>query len=78
MRRGMDENCRKSVIGETLDGRLLPTKQQSQILLNVNNAKIQTRENWSEHFSWIAEKLEEFDRSMRPRIKELNADDYIQ
>ena len=34
------------------------------------------REVWPEHFAWFHEKLEAFDRVFRPRVRNLNADDW--
>jgi len=64
-------------IGESLEWRPLPDNKESQIRILKFNVGLEEEKNWPEIFKWIVEHLETFNKSFRPRIKQLDAANYI-
>ncbi|MBI5820320.1 MAG: DUF4268 domain-containing protein [Verrucomicrobia bacterium] len=58
-------------IGHTLDWRELPEKETSRILLMRPNSSIKDSKTWPEQHKWLAETLERFNATFRPRIQSL-------
>lgn len=54
----------------------LPDIKASRIRCYNKGMNPMDQEAWLEHFEWFQEKLEAFDRVFRPRIRNLNADDW--
>lgn len=65
-------------IGEPLDWQKLPNKKMCRIALYRNNTDPIDEEDWEFQHAWLAEYLDRFDKVFRPRIKALNADDWVE
>ena len=64
-------------IGKTLEWRELPKRIQSDIMLVNTSFNPSAREQWPRQHAWLGETLETFHRCFAPRVKVLNADDYV-
>ena len=71
-----DKNVIEKELGFVVEWLELPDKKTSRIRCFNNGTKPMNREVWPEHFAWFHEKLEAFDRVFRPRVRNLNADDW--
>lgn len=65
-------------LGFDVEWREMPDKKTSRIRCYNNGMNPMDQDAWPEHFAWFQEKLEAFDSVFRPRIKNLNADDWDQ
>jgi hypothetical protein len=54
----------------------LPDRKSSRIVLNWNDIDPLDEEKWAEYHQWMKEKIEKIDAVFRPRIRELNADEW--
>jgi hypothetical protein len=60
-------------VGEGLDWRELPEKDESHIYLHRKNVDISNRANWTEYQNWFADALEVFMRIFGNRIETLGS-----
>ena len=67
----------ESALNASLDWSFQQGRKQNHINLYRLDSNIWDRTHWPELHSWLAEKLELFDDVFRPRIKALNATDYV-
>jgi len=67
----------ESEIGTELEWEGLPNRKESRIAIRRLDLDPTDRTDWPEQHEWIANQLEAFDTAFRPRIRELDADDYI-
>lgn len=67
----------ESELETTLDWAVHPSKVMSYIYLYAHNMNPLVREQWPEQHIWFCEQLEAFKKVFAPRIKMLNANDYI-
>ncbi len=49
----------------------------SYVYLHERNMNPLVREQWPEQHMWLCEKLEAFKKVLAPRVKKLNASDYV-
>lgn len=68
----------ESELGTTLDWAENPGKiVRSSIYLHERNMNPLVKEQWPEQHAWLCEKLEAFKKVFAPRVKKLNASDYV-
>lgn len=63
-------------IGEILEWSERPNLRESQVYLIRQDTDIANRKDWFEQHKWLHEKLEQFDKVFRNRIKALDAADW--
>lgn len=64
-------------IGELREGEQLEWVEASNaVVLTKNDTDPTDEEDWPDQLAWLAEKLELFDRVFRPRIRDLDAEDW--
>ena len=63
--------------GETLEWVELPGKERSRICLNKGDTDPLDENDWPQQYEWFTTKLERFYQVFQPRIKALNAADWI-
>ena len=63
--------------GETLEWHELPENERSRISLSKADTNPLDENNWPQQYKWFTAKLERFDHVFRPRIRSLNAEDWI-
>ena len=63
--------------GETLEWEESPGRKSSRISLRKEDTDPQDESDWPNQHNWLASKLELFDKVFRPRIKALNAADWV-
>ena len=63
--------------GETLEWHELPENERSRISLSKADTDPLDENNWPQQYKWFTAKLERFDHVFRPRIRSLNAEDWI-
>ncbi len=73
-----DRDAIEAEIGTPLMWMELPDKIESRILLRWDGADPSDQKNWPEQHSWLREKLEAFRNVFGPRIKGLDAGDYLE
>ncbi|MEO5330019.1 MAG: DUF4268 domain-containing protein [Magnetococcus sp. THC-1_WYH] len=66
----------ESEIGSPLEWNELPGKKASRILLFRENCDLSHVDSWADYQGWMKEKLEKFREVFRPRVKQLNEDDW--
>ncbi len=71
-----DKESIESEIGEPLDWRELPDKKMSRIILYKNSVDPLDESGWPQQHAWMLDAMEKFNKVFRPRIKELNADEW--
>ena len=64
-------------VGEPLEWRELPKGKESQIRLCEHKTDLEDRQDWKAQHEWLKEKLELFHKVFAPRIKNLNASEYV-
>ncbi len=64
-------------LGEQLEWRELPDNKQSDILIYWQGINPTDPGQWPTYHGWLHEKLESFHRTFAPRIRRLNAADYV-
>ena len=64
-------------LGESVEWAELPEHKGSTISLRKEGPDPGDERDWPNQHEWLASKLELFDKVFRPRIKELDADDWI-
>jgi len=72
-----DKDTIERELGAKLNWRELPETKERYVVLNRPNSDPAERTNWPEQHAWLQEKLERFAAVFGPRIKLLNADDYV-
>ena len=72
------EQQREEIEGELgeLEWRALPDKKSSSIRLCRNDADPMQQEDWPSQLDWMVSALEGFDKTLRPRLKSLDASDW--
>lgn len=68
----------ESDLGSRLDWQESPKGKESQILLRKLDMKPLDQDHWADQWYWLHEKLEGFHRVFAPRIKLLDATDYVE
>lgn len=68
----------ESEIGKQLQWEELPNKKTSRISLTLPNADPTNESDWPRQHAWLAEYLDKFNKTLRPRIKALNAADWAE
>ena len=63
--------------GEPLEWNELPTSERSRINLSKEDTDPLDENDWPQQYKWFTAKLERFDHVFRPRIRSLNAEDWI-
>ena len=63
--------------GEPLEWNELPTSERSRINLSKQDTDPLDENDWPQQYKWFTAKLERFDHVFRPRIRNLNAEDWI-
>ena len=63
--------------GETLEWEETPEDRSNKISLRKKETDPGNESNWPDQHEWLASQLESFDKVFRPRILELDADDWI-
>ena len=63
--------------GEPLEWNELPTSERSRISLSKQDTDPLDENDWRHQYKWFTAKLERFDHVFRPRIRSLNAEDWI-
>ena len=63
--------------GETLEWHELPENERSRISLSKQDTDPLDENDWPQQYKWFTAKLERFDHVFRPRIRSLNAEDWI-
>ena len=63
--------------GESLEWAALPDYDSSRISLRKEGPDPGDESDWPKQHEWLASKLELFDKIFRPRIQELDADDWV-
>ena len=64
-------------LGQTLDWDLKPSQRSCSIGTGRDTYDLKNRDNWPDYLDWMYEQLETFHRVFAPRIKTLDASDYI-
>ncbi len=72
-----DKEAIEREIREPLDWRELPKGKESHVRLCQYKADPENRQDWERQHEWLKEKLELFHKVFAPRIKYLNASDYV-
>ena len=52
-------------------------EKQSYISLSLHETDLEDRQDWNRQHEWLCEQLETFHRVFSPRVKTLDASDYI-
>ncbi len=68
----------EEALGVSLDWEELPNRKGSRIVVYRENTDPKAENDWPVQHAWIADMLEHFDKTFRPRIKELDASDWIE
>lgn len=63
-------------VGSELEWEELPNRKQSRIAIRKFNVDPTNRDDWRVQHGWIADQLEAFHAAFKPRIRELDADEY--
>ena len=63
--------------GETLAWNELPTSERNRISLSKQDTDPLDENDWTQQYEWLTTRLERFNQVFRPRITELNAEDWI-
>ena len=63
--------------GETFAWNELPTSERSRISLSKQDTDPLDENDWTQQYEWLTTRLERFNQVFRPRITELNAEDWI-
>jgi len=63
-------------LGFALDWLELPDRKSTRLVYFRTGVNPLDRDKWPEYQLWMKEKLERIDKVLRPRIRELNADDW--
>ncbi|HAT49717.1 MAG: DUF4268 domain-containing protein [Nitrospirae bacterium] len=71
-----DKIAIESEIGSPLKWSVLPGKKASRILLFRDDCDLSHADSWADYHGWMKEKLEKFWEVFRPRVKQLNVDDW--
>ena len=64
-------------IGDKLEWDIKYGRQQNYIGVSLYNTDPEDRENWNRQHGWLCEQLEIFHKVFSPRVKELDASDYV-
>ena len=64
-------------LGQTLYWDFKPGQRSCSIGTGRDNCDLTNRDNWPDYLDWMYEQLETFHRVFAPRIKTLDASDYI-
>lgn len=64
-------------IEQALDWQELPGRKACRIVVYREDCALEDKDSWDEFLAWTTQNMEIFDRVFRPRIKSLNADDWI-
>ena len=64
-------------IGAELEWEERPGRKQSYISLSQEEIDLEDRQDWNRQHQWLCEKLEIFHKVFSPRVKTLNASDYV-
>jgi len=64
-------------IGAELDWREMPGRETSRIFLTLKDVDPTDRNQWLQQHAWLLEKLEAFHSVYAPRVKKLNAAEYV-
>ncbi|HKR02509.1 MAG TPA: DUF4268 domain-containing protein [Pyrinomonadaceae bacterium] len=72
-----DKEVIEREIGEHLEWRELSSGKESHIRLTRYKTDPENRQDWEAQHKWLKEKLELFHRVFAPRIKSLNASNYV-
>jgi hypothetical protein len=73
----MDREAIENEIGESLEWSERPTREQCYVFLCKHKTDPENRQDWEVQHEWLKERLELFHRVFAPRIKNLNASEYI-
>lgn len=76
MLREQCEEDAQSIFGDSLDWREMPSAKESQVYIRIDLDPT-VRSNWDEQHRWLMEKLEELHKYFSPRIKKLDANEYM-
>ena len=60
-----------------LEWQELPNRKASRIAVTKIDTDPTNKTTWPQQHAWIADQLELMDATFRPRIRELDADDYV-
>lgn len=71
-----DKQAIEAELGISLDWQELPTKKMSRLNAYLNDADPMDESDWTRQHEWQLDTMEKFIKVFRPRIKELNADDW--
>lgn len=72
-----DKTVIETQVGENLDWRELPNKNESRIRLQRLDFDLANKACWDEYVTWMVERLEKLRSVFGPLVKNLNASDYI-
>ena len=64
-------------IGSKLEWRENPTRKQKHIRLFLHDADPEDRGDWNRQHGWLCEQLKTFHKVFSPRVKVLEASDYL-
>ena len=67
----------KEEIGAELEWEERPGRKQSYISLSQEEIDLEDRGDWDRQHKWLCEQLEIFHRVFSPRVKGLDASDYV-
>lgn len=65
-------------LGYQVEWMELPGAKMSRIRLTKQGENPMDQDRWETHFAWFKEKLEDFDRVFRPKIKDLDLEDFAE
>ena len=71
-----DKPAIEAELGEALDWQELPTKKGARVFLGKEDTDPSDEADWPRQHAWLADVLERFNRVFRPRIAQLDADDW--
>lgn len=72
-----DKEAIEEEIGAALEWTPAPERKESRIMLRNPGADPARRDEWPGQHRWLAETLEAFDKAFRPRVRSLDAADYV-
>ena len=74
---GQDKVDIEEEIGAELEWEERPGRKQSYISLSLEDTDLEERQDWNRQHQWLCEQLETFHKIFSPRVKGLDASDYL-
>ena len=67
----------EKAIGAELEWEEKPEQKRSYISRSLDDTDLEDRQDWNRQHQWLCEQLETFHKVFSPRVKELDASDYL-